>query len=363
MDVEERVDLVLRNTEEVVTRDELRKLLETKRRPKAYWGFECSGLMHVGIGLIPGAKIRDMVEAGFDFTIFLADWHSWINNKLGGVMENIRASGEYFKHCFEALGVASEKTRVVWAADIVNKVKYWEKTIEVAKASSLLRTRRALTIMGREMDLADIETAWVFYPCMQSADIFEMDLDVAAAGMDQRKAHMLARDVAEKRGWTKPICVHTPLLLGLLKPETGETGKSFDEDAALSRKIRSKMSKSKPESCIFVHDTPEAIRQKMGNAYCPPKTEEGNPVLEHARFIVFPHLGALEIRRPAKYGGPMTFEDYEAIKTAYVKGEVHPLDLKNGVAEALVEILEPVREHFRKCPEPLEKMKKITVTR
>jgi tyrosyl-tRNA synthetase len=198
---------------------------------------------------------------------------------------------------------------------------------------------------------------------MQAADIFQLDLDVAAGGMDQRKAHMLARDVAEKLGWTKPVCVHTPLLLGLLKPEFKETEKAFDEDTSLSRRISSKMSKSNPESCIFVHDTPEAIRQKMREAYCPPKQEEGNPVLEHARYIVFPHLGTLDIQRPDKYGGHIAFENYETLRQAYAKGEVHPLDLKNGVAEALVEILEPVREHFRKKPEPLEKMKKITITR
>jgi tyrosyl-tRNA synthetase len=363
LDLEKRINLVLRNTEEVVTREELRSLLETKSNPRAYWGFECSGFMHVGIGLIPGAKIRDMVEAGFDFTIFLADWHSWINNKLGGVMENIRASGEYFEHCFEALRIASDKTHIVWAAEIAENIDYWEKVVRIAKSSSLLRVRRALTIMGREMELSDIETAWIFYPCMQAADIFQLDLDVAAGGMDQRKAHMLARDVAEKLGWRKPVCVHTALLLGLLKPEfTGEE-KAFDEDVALSRRISSKMSKSKPESCIFVHDSPEAIRQKMQGAYCPPKQEEENPVLEHARYIVFPNLGNLEIPRAGKYGGSLTFENYELLRQAYVKGEVHPLDLKNGVAEALVEILKPVREYFKRNPEPLQKMKGIETTR
>jgi len=361
LDLEKRIDLVLRNTEEIVTREELRHLLETESKPKAYWGFECSGLMHVGIGLIPGAKIKDMVEAGFDFTIFLADWHSWINNKLGGVMENIRACGEYFKHCFEALGITSDKVRFVWATDIAKDIEYWEKVMRIAKVSSLLRVRRALTIMGREMDLSDVETAWIFYPCMQAADIFHMELDVAAGGIDQRKAHMLARDAAEKLGWKKPICVHTPLLLGLLKPEAS-SGK-YDEDANLNARIISKMSKSKPESCIFIHDDPEIIRSKMRNAYCPPKQEEGNPVLEHAKYIVFPHQGSLEIPRPSKYGGPLTFERYEDLKESYMKGELHPLDLKNGVAEALIEILKPVREHFKRNPDPLERIIRIEATR
>jgi tyrosyl-tRNA synthetase len=364
LDLEERIDIILRNTEEVVTREELRSLLETATKPKAYWGFECSGFMHVGIGLIPGSKIKDMVKAGFEFTIFLADWHSWINNKLGGVMENIRACGEYFKHCFEALGAASDKTRFVWASDIAKDVEYWEKVVRIAKSSSLLRVRRALTIMGREMGLSDIETAWIFYPCMQAADIFHMDVDVAAGGMDQRKAHMLARDTAEKLGWKKPVCIHTPLLLGLQKSESTESAETrFDEDATLSRRISSKMSKSEPESCIFVHDTPEAIRSKIRNAYCPPKQEKRNPVMEHARYVVFPELKTLEVPRASKYGGPLTFEDYGALKQLYLRGEVHPLDLKNGVAEALVEILKPVREHFERNSEPLEKMKKIEATR
>lgn len=58
--------------------------------------------------------------------------------------------------------------------------------------------------MGREMDSRNLEAASTFYPCMQVADIFELQLDVASAGMDQRKAHVLARDVAEKLRWRKP---------------------------------------------------------------------------------------------------------------------------------------------------------------
>jgi len=360
LDLEERLDLIIRNTEEVVTIDELRVLLETVSKPKAYWGFECSGFMHIGMGLVCGSKIKDVAKAGFDFTIFLADWHSWINNKLGGVMENIRICGEYFKQCFEALGVTSSgNVKFVWASDLAGDIKYWEKVIRIAKSSSLLRVRRALTIMGRELDMADIETAWIFYPCMQAADIFHLELDMACGGIDQRKAHMLARDAAEKMGWRKPICLHTPLLSGLQPSATEISGGKFDEDAKISEKISSKMSKSKPESCIFVHDSPEEIRSKIRAAYCPPKQEEGNPILEHAKYIVFPELGVMDVPRPAKYGGPVTFESYNDLREAYLRGEVHPLDLKNGVAEALIKILEPVREHFKRKPELLDKMRKI----
>jgi len=361
LDLQKRIDLVMRNTAEVITPQEIRTLLETKANPKAYWGFECSGLLHIGIGLVCSSKIKDIVNAGFKFTIFLADWHSWINNKLGGDMENIRTCGEYLKQIFTALGLTPDKVEFRWASDITDNVEYWEKVIRIAKSVSVKRTWRALPVMGRETSMTDIETAWVFYPCMQAADIFQMNLDVACSGIDQRKAHMLARDAAEKLKWKKPSCIHTPLLIGLQGLETTE--KTFDENADLNVEISSKMSKSIPQSSILVHDTPKEIAAKIKNAYCPPKVVKGNPIIDLAKLVIFPEKDCLEIPRPAKYGGPETFESFEEIESAYIKGELHPLDLKNGVTESLVEILKPVREHFRRHPQTLEKMLKIEVTR
>ncbi len=359
MDIEKKLDLVTDNTVETITRQELRSLLQTKAKPRGYWGFESSGLMHIGLGLVCGAKIQDMIEAGFQFTIFLADWHSWINNKLGGKMGNIRLCGEYFKECFTALGIRN--TEYVWASEIAQDLTYWETVVKIAKGASVQRTWRALPIMGRELDLSDIETAWLFYPCMQAADIFHMNLDVACAGIDQRKAHMLARDAAEKLHWRKPSCVHTPLLMGLQGPARGD--KHLDEDAALNLQIVSKMAKSVPSSCIFVHDTPEDIKTKLQNSYCPPKQADDNPVLEMARYAVFPNTGELTITRPPKYGGPESFSTYVELEKAYRKGEIHPLDLKNSVGETLIQVLEPVRDHFRQHPEKLQQMKSIEVTR
>ena len=318
--------------------------------------------MHLGMGFVCGAKIKDLVAAGFDFTIFLADWHSWINNKLGGDMENIRTAGEYFKQCFTAVGIEPNKVRYLWASDLVNDRSYWERAIRIAKNASLSRVWRSLPIMGREIALKNIETAWVFYPCMQAADIFQMDLDVACAGIDQRKAHMLARDVGEKLGWKKPVCVHTPLLMGLSGLEKKVKTK-FDENQRINTQITAKMSKSIPTNCIFIHDNPDEIREKIHNAFCPLKSADNNSVLEIAKNVIFVWSGELKIPRPSAYGGPAEFQDYGSLEKAYVKGEVHPLDLKNGVSEALVTILKPVRDYFKQHPETLEKMKKMEVTR
>jgi tyrosyl-tRNA synthetase len=359
LDVESRLHRITRHTIEVITSEELRNLIIAKTKPRAYWGFESSGLMHIGLGLVCGSKIKDLVAAGFHFIIFLADWHSWINDKLDGRMENIRLCGEYFQECFNALGIRN--VQYLWASDLAENIEYWEKVVKISKSASVQRIRRALPIMGRGLNLSDIESAWLLYPSMQAADIFQMDLDLACAGLEQRKAHMLARDSAEKLQWRKPCCIHTPLLMGLKGPAKDEG--RFDEDERLNLQIASKMSKSIPSTCIFVHDSPQEIKAKLKNAYCPPKTVENNPVLETARLAVFTNSKALTVVRPPKYGGTEVFESAAELQKAYADGHIHPLDLKNAVSESLIRILEPVRRHFRRAPEKLMRMKAIEITR
>jgi tyrosyl-tRNA synthetase len=344
MDSEERFDLLTRNAEEVVTPEELRKLLETNDRPKGYVGFEPSGLVHLGWVIISN-KVRDFVDAGFDFTVFFADWHAYINDKLGGNIDTIRICARYMEDCFEALGVPRDKVNFVYAFELMDNIDYWSKVISIGKNSTLSRVKRAMTIMGREGDEAEVDTSKVMYPLMQAADIFALDVDVAYAGMDQRRAHMLAREAADKLGWKKPVALHMPLLSSL------KGGDRMDPLAA-------KMSKSDPDSGIMIHDSPEDIRRKIKKAFCPPETE-GNPILDICRFIIFQRMDVLKIDRPEKFGGPLVFESYQALEESYVAGQLHPMDLKNGTSSALVEMLAPVREFFEEHPENLDRIRKI----
>ncbi|MEW5748926.1 MAG: tyrosine--tRNA ligase [Candidatus Thermoplasmatota archaeon] len=347
MDVERRMELATRGALEVVTEAELRTLFETNDSPRAYIGYEPSGYVHVG-QVITAAKIAELQEAGVRMTIFLADWHAMINDKFGADLGSIRICGDYMRECFLALGV-KDSAEFVWANDLVARPEYWEKFIRICKASTLTRIKRAMTIMGRTEDEAELDASKVMYPPMQAADIFALEADIALAGMDQRRAHMLARDAAEKLGWRKPVALHTPLLMSLV-------------GSGRMDPVEAKMSKSDPNSAIFLHDTPEAISKKMKNAFCPPETEN-NPVLEVMRLIVFPRLGSLHIDRPAKYGGPLTFGSYDELLKTYGQKALHPQDLKKGAADSLAKILEPVRQHFSAHPETVDRLGKLTITR
>jgi tyrosyl-tRNA synthetase len=360
MDTETRLYLVTKDLQEIIVVDELRELLETKEHPRGYVGFEPSGLMHAGTGLIVGKKMRDYADAGFHFIIYLAEWHGWINNKMGGKLENLAVAAEYFKDCFTALGLPEGDVEYLWASDIVDTKDYWEKVVRVMKSTSLRRTLRAMPIMGRSSDSVDVETAWALYPAMQTSDIFQMELDCACSGMDQRKVHMLAREAAPKLGLKPPICLHNPLLPGL---QMATVNGSFDEDASIDMSIKQKMSKSVGKGALWINDSPEDVRQKYREAYCPEKVVIGNPVMDHARMLVFPHLGRLDIERPSKYGGDVTFHSFEELAEAFSRGDLHPLDLKNGVSKAVVGLLEPVAKYFERKPENLEKMRMLAVTR
>ena len=315
-------------------------------------------MMHIGQGLVCGSKIQDLLKAGFHFTIFLADWHAMINNKYGGDLEKIRTTGRYFKHCFSALGIPQEKVEYLWASELAEKSEYWERVLRVGKSTTTQRVLRALPILGRDMKSQDAEAATMFYPCMQAADIFEMRLDVACAGIDQRKVHVLARETGEKLGWGKPVSLHTPLLMGLGGIGDADKG-SFDEDPKLNQVMAAKMSKSKPEDNILIHDEPGVIDEKLRKAYCPPEVAEGNPVLDYYRLLAFGGSDELVLKRDPKYGGDLKLANYEELEKNYSSGSVHPQDLKNNMSRILSERLKDVREYFRKHPKSLEEMRRL----
>lgn len=363
MDVESRVEIIKGLAYEIITEKELMELFETKTKPKAYDGFEPSGLAHLPAGIYRPLFINEIHKANVEFHLLLADSFAWINNKLGGDIESIRKAGEYLLEVWKASGLVDiNKVKIHWHKDFIGDDNYWRIVLNIARNHTLRRTLRSLTIAGRSESL-DNSTAVVFYPSMQASDIFYMDIDICQLGLDQRKVNMLAREIAEKLGWKKPIAVHHNLLMGLQGPVKPQ---QMDENVRRDVLITSKMSKSKPDTAIFVHDSYEDIRRKIRKAYAPEKQVDNNPVLQYFKEIVFRIKKEVLVERPAKFGGNIEFKSYDEMEDAYRKGKVHPLDLKESLAKELDEIIKPIREHFeknRKAKELYELMKAQEITR
>ena len=358
MDIESKIELVNRApTSEVITGEDLRALFDTNSKPVHYLGIEISGMLHLGSLFMNGYKFRDFHEAGIRTQIYLADWHAFINNKLGGDWEKMKLASDYYAEAFRLFCPGIEAVR---GSELYHgNDDYWKNVITFSKHVTLNRATRCLEIMGRsQKDAQDV--AKFFYPSMQAVDIRTLGADIAHAGMDQRKVHVLAREVYPSMGWQKPVAVHHALLPGLLEPPKAavEDGQSEKEATV----IAAKMSKSRPDTAIFIHDDAETIKRKLSKAYCPPEAE-ANPVLALARFIVFREQKELLVTRPAKFGGEVSFASYAELETAYLEKKLHAADLKPAVAEAIDKAVKPVREHFEKRRELLEVYENVEITR
>ncbi|MCL5004386.1 MAG: tyrosine--tRNA ligase, partial [Patescibacteria group bacterium] len=89
---------IKRQTEEIITPEDLEFFLKSGENLNHYIGFEISGKIHLGTGLVCMQKVKDFADVGVKVHILLADYHTWINDKLGGDLEIIKKIAvNYFK--------------------------------------------------------------------------------------------------------------------------------------------------------------------------------------------------------------------------------------------------------------------------
>lgn len=313
----DKLALITRNTEEVVTREELESLINSDRQCSAYVGYEPSGKIHMGHVLTVN-KLLDLQQAGFKITVLLADVHAYLNEK--GAMDEVRKIADYNKRCFIALGLDEKNTRFVLGSSYQLEPDYMLDVLKLARSTTLNRARRSMDEVSR--DAENPKVSQMIYPLMQALDIAHLGVDVAVGGIDQRKIHMLAREGLPDLGYRAPVCIHTPILLGL-------DGK--------------KMSSSKG-NYISVDDTPEDMKKKMKGAFCVEGEVKDNPVLALFKFHIMPRYPDIVVKRPEKYGGDLRYENYEMLEADFAVKKLHPMDLKAAAAEYMNRILEPVRK-------------------
>jgi len=358
LSVDERLNLIksVADGGEIIGEDELRLMIESGKELVAYDGFEPSGIAHIPFGILRAENIKLMLKAGIKFKLWLADYFAFINNKLGGDLNRIKKAGEYFIEVWKACGVDTSKVEIIWASERMNSLRYWDRVLKIAKETTLNRSIRATTIMGRkEGELQS--TAQLFYPSMQASDIFELDVDICQLGLDQRRANILGREISEKLKWKKPVVISHHMIMGLQGIQPGK-----DKEEII---IASKMSKSKPETCIYMHDSEEDIKRKINKAYCPEKVIEGNPLFDYLKYLIFKRYKKIKIERPAKFGGTIEV-NYNELEKEFSEGKVHPMDLKSAVSFYLNEMIKPVREYFEKnkhAKDLYEEVKKYSITR
>jgi tyrosyl-tRNA synthetase len=329
-----------------------------------YIGYEISGRLHFANNTYQMLKIAKLQQAGVKCSVFLADYHTWINRKLDGKLETIeKVAREYFipvmkialKNCGgkpEELDFISAKTEYALVKD---GLTFWDYELKVGQNITLNRIMRSLSIAGKEASEGTDYTL-TRYPGMQACDVFWMQTHLCQGGIDQRKIYVSTRDIADKLDLdialklgnkvVKPVAMFSKLLLGMEAPKKATQN--------LNQQEVSKMSKSKPDGAIFEHDDLETIKTKLKKAYCPmvdsnlslqenEQIQSANPILNWCENLIYPAGRKIVLVRPEKFGGNKEYVSFEDLKNDYLNNLIHPLDLKNAVAENLANWFEPIK--------------------
>ncbi len=329
MDLDERFELVKRNTQEIITEEELKDLLKKKKQPVVYLGTSVTGMPHIGY-FVWATKMADFIRAGFKVKVLLADIHGALDKTPWELLEK---RYEYYKivipALFDSIGADTKKVEIVKGSDFQLKKEFM---FDVLKMSTYVTVHDCTKAASEVVKMEDSpKLSGLIYPIMQSIDEEYLDVDIQYGGIDQRKILVFARENMPKLGYKRRVEIMTALVPGLTPG--------------------GKMSSSEKASKIDLLDSEKIVNEKMNAAFCEPGIVENNGVLAFLRYVIMVHKqdkkDVFVIERPEKFGGKLEYKTYDAVENDYTAKKLHPMDLKKAVAKEINKLLEPVRKKMK----------------
>jgi tyrosyl-tRNA synthetase len=324
MEIEERFGLITRNLQEVIGENELKELLKGKKEISVYWGTMPTGSISIAY-FFPMLKVADFLKAGLKVKILLADLHAALDSVPWNLLE--KRYGYYeraISTILKTIGVDIKKLEFVKGSDFQLKPEYSYDLLRLSTLSSVHDATRAASEVVKQ--IKNPKVSGIIYPLMQIIDEQYLDVDIQFGGMDQRKIMVYAREVLPKLGYKARIELINPLIRGLV----GE-----------------KMSSSIEATKIDLLNDEKTVKDKLNKADC----VEGNPdngVMALLKYFIFvlkqDKREKFIVERPAKYGGNLEYSGYEEVEKDFKEKKLHPLDLKNSVANEINILLKNFRE-------------------
>lgn len=324
MDVQARFNLIKRNTEEIITEEELIKVLKEKKKPVIYWGTAPTGKPHIGY-FFPALKISDFLRAGFKVKILLADLHAALDNTPWNILEK---RYDYYSKIIPALiksmGVDTKDLEFIKGSDFQLKPEYMYDVLTLSSFVSVHDSEKAaseVVKLGNNPKLSGL-----IYPIMQALDEQYLEVDAQLGGTDQRKIMVLARENLPKLDYEKRIEILNPLIPGL---------------------IGKKMSASDSKSRVDLLDSEKTVKEKINSAECI-AGDIDNGVMAFLKYVIMviksDKKQKFVIKRPEKYGGDISYSNYEQLEKDFKSKKIHPLDVKNALAEEISSILKEIQK-------------------
>ncbi|HYD03387.1 MAG TPA: tyrosine--tRNA ligase [Alphaproteobacteria bacterium] len=328
MDIDEKLRLIKRNTQEIITEEELKKLLEEKKHPVVYIGTSVTGRPHIGY-FAWTQKLADLLKAGFKVKVLLADIHGALDNTPWELLEKRYKYYEIvIPAMIEAMGADLKNFEIVKGSDFQLDKQYMMDILKMSTLASVRDLNRAASEVVKQGD--NPKLSGLIYPIMQALDEEYLGVDMQIGAIDQRKILVFAREFLPQIGYRSRLELMIPFIRGLTQ--------------------EGKMSSSVKNSKIDLIDDEKTIKDKLKGAYC----LEGDPengVLEFAETVIMTQKSdkgeEFVIERPEKWGGNLVFKTREDLRNAFVNKQLHPMDLKNGVAKEINLLLRPIRHKFK----------------
>jgi tyrosyl-tRNA synthetase len=322
MNIDKRLELIQRNLAEIVSEDELKKLLKEKEKPVVYWGTAVTGKPSLAY-LFPLLKLSDFIKAGFHVKVLLADLHGALDGTPWHILEH---RYDYYKEAitqiFKVLGTDLKKIEFVKGSEFELAPEYSFDILKMASINSIHDCQKAAAEVVKMGD--NPKLGGLIYPIMQALDEQYLGADAQFGGVDQRKIFMFARENLPKIGYKRRIEFMNPIIQGL---------------------VGKKMSSSDAKSKIDLTDNEKIIKEKISSAYC----IEGNPdngIMEFLKYVIMilkeDKKEKFVVERPAKYGKHLSYLSYSEVEKAFVKKEIHPMDLKNAIAKEVIKLLDKI---------------------
>ncbi len=326
MNVKEKLELITRNLQELIGEELLEKKLNAKKNFVIYWGTMPTGSVSLAY-FFPMLKIADFLKAGCKVKILLADLHALLD---GVPFDLVEKRYNYYKEAIllilKTIGVDVQKLEFVRGSDLQLNKNYFNDLLKLSTFTTIKNSTKAASEAVKTAQGDNVLLSGMIYPLMQALDEEYLGVDAQFAGVDQRKIMVYAREYLPKIGYESRIELMNPMIRGL---------------------VGKQMSSSIEGTKIDLLETEEKIKSKIKKAECVEGNSD-NGLMALMRYLFFilkeDQKEKFVVQRLEKFGGNLVYKTYEDLEKDFVKKTLHPLDLKNAVANEIVNLLKPFRE-------------------
>jgi tyrosyl-tRNA synthetase len=211
--------LLKRGVAEVISENELRKLLQSGKKLRIKEGLDPSAPdIHVG-HMAPLRKMRQFQELGHQIVIIVGDWTAQIGDPSGAAVtrkmltaDEVKANAEtYLKQFFKI--VDKDKTEIRFQSE-------WFGKFDLADVVRLTSKFTVAQFLAREdfnkrfNEGKPIAITELLYPLLQAYDSVAVKADVELGGTDQKFNFLVGRELQSMMGQPPQQIFMVPLLVG-----------------------------------------------------------------------------------------------------------------------------------------------------